>query len=691
MGALPADRLEVPEPVRDPLARGLKNRLARVWHVEQEQAWSRGARLLVVVAFLALVGSALPALASPSAVAGAVHPSSCTFTGQTINGAGATDVAPLIDQWEVSYTANALDYSSVGSGTGVVDLQDLVTDFAADNAPLDPSQVNGFGSDTVLTLPSTAGSLSVIYNLAGSWHAPLNLTASVLAQIYTGTITNWNDAQIQALNPVDDLPSSAIVVVHRSDTDGSSYDFQQFLAYDGQGSWPYNYSDVWLGPSDIPGEIAAKGSSGVTSEVKATVGAISYVELEYALTNGVEFAAVQNPSGFFVLPSLASTQSAILDKVDEAGFALPAGNGNWSSVEVLNPPGAADYPISYLSYVMVYENGSQAYGATSSIMDEAIEESTWAFLNWSVSSSGGQSYASPLYYVPLPASVAKNAVTSLELLTWDGTPIYTCGLPSLASVSVSPSSASLELGATQAFQAQVQCSGGPCPAGLTLAWSQAPALGTLTTDGAAANFTAGSAAGTTTLTVRATSGTTVREANATVTIEAPSTPFLVSVRFDPASGPSLATGATLDILVAPVCSLGVACPGGTQFLWTPDNDFGSLNATSGTAVAFTAGTRAGEAQITVVGTLNGVHVSELYNISISNSTVAPSPSGGGTSPLVLYVGIAVAAAVALLAVFFLVFRRRTPPLPPPGAAASPPPAPPSYASWPPSGPNSPPT
>lgn len=358
-------------------------------------------------------------------------PTACApaATSQTINAAGSTFVAPLMDQWETSFSvgSNVLDYQSVGSGTGISDLGTLAVPVAASDAPASYSQVQEyFKTNTILTIPESAGGAAVIYNLAGNWHSPLNLTAAVIAGIFTGTITNWDDSAIATLNPADTLPNQPIIVVHRSDGSGTSYMFQQFMQWDSGGVWNLNYSTTYLGPSSLTGEISAKGSSGVTAAVKSNVGAISYVDLEYALASGGLYtAAVENVKGNFIVPTIQDITSALTDKTSEAGFQLPAGNGNWSGLNLLNAPGSGDYPIASFTYLLIYEHPDVAFGS-SAVMSQSIAEAIALWINWTISPNGGQQYSDSLYYVPLPAFVTAWDQQTLGMMDWGSSSIPAC-------------------------------------------------------------------------------------------------------------------------------------------------------------------------------------------------------------------------------------------------------------------------
>lgn len=341
--------------------------------------------------------------------------------GQIINGAGSTFVAPLMDAWESNYTTAAVNYEAVGSGTGVEDLQALAVEFAASDAPLTSFQSSQF-TNPVLTMPEAAGAVAVIYHLSGL-SAPLRVNGTWLALAFMGSITNWNSQMLQQLNPGVTLPNEQIVIVHRSDGSGTSYVFQQFLSQDNaEWSAAYNYSVTWLGPSNLPGELGEKGSSGVSQAVTATPWTLSYVDLTYALNNGLPVAAVENPSGNFLTPTLADTSAAISDVLAEPGYHLPLGGGNWSGVNMLNGPDPGDYPLATFTYLIFYEHPDSAWGFGH--IQEAEIQVLVNFLNWTIHS--GQLSSSPLYYSPLPAEVVTGDLATIALVTWGGNPIGIC-------------------------------------------------------------------------------------------------------------------------------------------------------------------------------------------------------------------------------------------------------------------------
>jgi phosphate transport system substrate-binding protein len=342
---------------------------------------------------------------------------------QTITGAGSTFVNPLMSQWATSYNAystNEVTYNPVGSGAGITDITGKTVFFGASDAPLTYAQTKAM-PDQQLTFPESAGAIAIIYNVPGV--AGLKVNVAVLSGIFLGTITNWNATSIQALNTGVKLPNATIIPVHRSDGSGTTYAFTQWLSL-GSTQWAsqVSYATTVTWPA-VQGEQAEKGSSGIAGYVSTTQYTIGYVDLNYALSNSITFAKVQNPAGNFVNPSVSSAQKAITNVTAEAGFSLPAATGNWSSVSMLNSPGSYDYPITTLTYMIVYQAPDVAYGSS---MTQLQAEALWNFMNWTISSTGGQSYSGALYYVPLPAGIIALDKTTLASMTWGGTAIPAC-------------------------------------------------------------------------------------------------------------------------------------------------------------------------------------------------------------------------------------------------------------------------
>ncbi len=341
--------------------------------------------------------------------------SGCTLpASQTLSGAGSTLVAPLMIAWSLAYTASTVNYASVGSGAGITDITSKSVDYGASDAPLNPAQRAAIPSPGVITIPESAGAAVPIYNLAVS-HT-LKFDGAVLAGIYLGDITNWNNSALQAINPGVTLPSATIQVVHRSDGSGTTFVWSSWLS-DENATWK---STVGFGTTvNWPTGIGAKGNSGVTATVQSTPDSIGYVDINYALTNSVAYGAVENPSGNYILANVSNIASAIKD----ANPTLPAPTGDWYNVSVLNAPGAGDYPLATFTYIFLYTDLGAAYGSSFSMVDA---ENLVDFAAWMVNESGGQLFSAGLYYVPLPAAVSAFDASAIAALTYNGAKIPVC-------------------------------------------------------------------------------------------------------------------------------------------------------------------------------------------------------------------------------------------------------------------------
>lgn len=371
--------------------------------------------LLVVIVAVVVVAAGLHFAGTASTPGSSLCPSNAVVTG-----AGSTFVAPLMDQWVGSYTNNTVNYDAVGSGTGVDDLQALAVQYAASDAPLTPFQVSEF-SQTVLTMPEAAGAIAIIYNLPGL-NSHLRVNATFLVSAFEGWITNWNDTMLQTLNPGVHLPDQPILPVIRADGSGTTYVFTQWMSF-ANPTWAsqvsYATTVSWPGVSN---EVAEKRSSGVSGYVSQTPYTLGYVDLTYALSNGITFAEVQNPSGNFILPSIANTDSAINDSVSAPGFTFPAGAGNWSGVEVLDAKGAGDYPLTTFTYLMFYQEPQKVW--IGGQVTEGQIEDTLSFMKWALHE--GQGYSTSLYYDPLPTEVVTADEATLASVTWNGAPVPAC-------------------------------------------------------------------------------------------------------------------------------------------------------------------------------------------------------------------------------------------------------------------------
>jgi phosphate transport system substrate-binding protein len=259
----------------------------------------------------------------------------------------------------------------------------------------------------VVTIPETIGAITIAYNLPGISNGQLRLSGDVLAKIYLGLITNWHDAAIVALNPSITLPSHDITTVHRSESSGTTNWFTKYLSLVNS-AWN---SQVGSGNSvQWVGGIGASGNANVAATVNQTTWTIGYVELAYALQNGMTVAAMQNPSGNFIVPSLASTTAAA-ESLPTSG--LPSGTGDWTGVNILNAPGAQAYPICNPTYMLVYKELNIVPGMT---LDKATQlvQYIWYVVH------DGQQLAPSKQYATLPANIVTLDETSIKSITFNG-------------------------------------------------------------------------------------------------------------------------------------------------------------------------------------------------------------------------------------------------------------------------------
>jgi phosphate transport system substrate-binding protein len=329
----------------------------------------------------------------------------------SVTGAGSTFAYPIFSaisgNFSKFYPNIQVNYQSVGSGAGISDFQAKTVDFGASDAPLSTTQwtniTNTIG--TPLHIPATIGSEAIAYNLPGILTG-LKLNVTVTAEIFQGNITTWNDPAIKQLNPTVILPSNTIQVIHRSDGSGTTFVFTSWLAL--CSCWKQGASKS---ASVFPIGTGAPGNEGVASLIQSTAYAIGYVELNYALSASppMTYAAVYNHDDNYVLPSLATTAYA----VSNSTAALPAGNGDWSKVNMLNATGPQTYPIASFTYILVYRELSHVPS-----MNQATAEALVNFLYFEV--INGQQLAAGLSYVPLPPSVLALDIATLSSITFDG-------------------------------------------------------------------------------------------------------------------------------------------------------------------------------------------------------------------------------------------------------------------------------
>jgi phosphate transport system substrate-binding protein len=313
---------------------------------------------------------------------------------QKLNAAGATFPYPIYSKWFSEFSSQhpgvEINYQSIGSGGGIRQVTAGTVDFGASDGPMSDEQL-AQSKVKIIHIPTVLGAVVPIYNLPGVSN-DLKFGPDVLADIYLGKITNWNDARIARDNPGVKLPDSKINVVHRSDGSGTTYIFTDYLSKvspDWKNSVGRNTAVPW------PVGIGAKGSEGVSGMVRQLPGTLGYVELLYALQNKIQYGYVKNSSGNWVKGNIDGvTEAAASVKTMPADF----------RVSITNAPGKTAYPISSFTWLLI---PAQPQDATKA---KIIKE----FLNWMLDE--GESETSSLYYAPLPPAVSQKVRATVAQL-----------------------------------------------------------------------------------------------------------------------------------------------------------------------------------------------------------------------------------------------------------------------------------
>jgi phosphate transport system substrate-binding protein len=319
---------------------------------------------------------------------------------QSLTGAGATFPNPIYTKWFDAYhkkTGVQINYQSIGSGGGIRQFTEETVDFGATDGPMNESQITAVNGN-VLHLPTVLGAVVVTYNLPSIGGTKLKFDGALLVDIFMGRVTKWSDKKIAALNPGVTLPDIDLIVVHRSDGSGTTYIFTDYLnkfSREWKDKVGYATSVNW------PVGLGGKGNEGVTQQVKQVEGALGYVELIYALSNDLPYAAIKNSSGAFVEPSLESVTAAA------AGTKLAKDTD--FRVSITNAPGAAAYPISSFTWLLVHKDGKDA--AKAKLLKD--------FLTWMITPEA-QAMAAELKYAPLPAEVGQLVQARLGTLKAGG-------------------------------------------------------------------------------------------------------------------------------------------------------------------------------------------------------------------------------------------------------------------------------
>jgi phosphate transport system substrate-binding protein len=320
-----------------------------------------------------------------------------------LSGAGSTFDAPFFDlafpAYEQAHLFTGINYSAVGSSAGIASFAAGKVDFGATDVPASTADLAGASGGPALQIPVDLGAVTVAYNVLTFTNAPLRLTGPVLARIFLGQITKWNDPALTALNPGAQLPDAYITVVHRSDGSGTTYIFSNYLS-EVSPAWS---SSVGTGRSlHWPAGIGADGNAGVAADVSRIQYSIGYTERSYTTGTSLGNAAIANRDGRYTMPTTAAIAADAAAKPDI----------NPDDFSIVNQPGPAAYPISGYSWVLIHlRQPSQPVG-----------QALVSLLTWLTHS--GQAYAATLGYVPLPTVVQQLAASTLALVTGpNGTPL----------------------------------------------------------------------------------------------------------------------------------------------------------------------------------------------------------------------------------------------------------------------------
>jgi phosphate transport system substrate-binding protein len=300
-------------------------------------------------------------------------------------GAGASFVYPVMSKWSADYnkaTKNKVNYQSIGSGGGIAQIKAGTVDFGSSDAPLKAPDLQASG---LAQFPSVMGAVVPVVNIPGLKQGDVKLTGPLLADIFMGKITNWNDPSIAAVNAGVVFPNQKITVVHRSDGSGTTFNFVNYLSkvsLDWRAKIGEGTSVKW------PTGLGGKGNEGVAAYTKQIKGAIGYIELSYAITNKLNYVAVRNRAGNFIVPSRESIKAA-------------AASAEWNDVKdfslvITDAPGAQAYPISATNFILMYKTPKNAQKS----------KDTLAFFDWVY--SNGDAAAENLGYVALPADLTKS-------------------------------------------------------------------------------------------------------------------------------------------------------------------------------------------------------------------------------------------------------------------------------------------
>ena len=320
----------------------------------------------------------------------------------TIVGAGASFPFPVYSQWAHKYysaTKVKLNYQSIGSGGGIAQIKAGTVNFGASDAPLKSEELEQFG---LIQFPMIMGGVVPVVNVQGIKEGALKLSGPVLADIFLGKITMWNDPALKSLNPEIQLPQQEISVVHRADGSGTTWIFTNYLNKISE-EWR---TEVGVGKAiEWPTGVGGKGNEGVSQYVKKVNGSIGYVEFAYALQNKMAYAVLKNSAGQFVAPTIESFQSAAAhaDWKHAAGFYMV----------LVDQPGAESWPITGASFILMHKEQQ----------DAQLAKAMLEFFDWCYQQ--GTDIAEELHYVPIPENVVGQVETLWQSsLSAEGTAVW---------------------------------------------------------------------------------------------------------------------------------------------------------------------------------------------------------------------------------------------------------------------------
>ena len=321
-----------------------------------------------------------------------------------IQGAGSSFVNPLMQKWVSEYgklNPNIrIDYQSIGSGGGIKQVKEKIIQFGATDTAMKDEDLRSAPGE-IIHIPVILGGIALTYNLAGV-EKPLRFSPDIIADIFLGKISRWDDARIKAENPEANLPAADITVVHRSDGSGTSAVFTNYLSKVSP-EWKEKVGEG-TSPS-FPVGLGGKGNEGVTGQIKQTPNTIGYVELAYAVKNKLPVAEIKNAAGNYVVPNFETVTNAAAETIADTPDDL--------RVTITNAQGANAYPISSYVYVLIYKEQT----------DEVLGRALVDFLTWGI--NDGERFAEGLYYAPLPQEMVKRASAKIALVTHNGKSLRT--------------------------------------------------------------------------------------------------------------------------------------------------------------------------------------------------------------------------------------------------------------------------